>query len=230
MPVDVRSESRPRPGATTSFRPASSAGRSRSGAVALSDVHEVAESWSMSPGLGMSECPGRRSRSPAEHQVHGVVGIDVKGDDFGRPPTSPVPRFETFLAGARVETLYAFAPTSGGRPERRPGDAGGRPDLPRSIASSRCFLPQVEAPPRAGSRPLCFVVARCAGIERLVAGGRVSSCCRVGIEARIPEGRVVRWSPPMSPVLFVQRIVADGGVVPSPVRLLNSTPEPSPGL
>jgi len=78
----------------------------------LRKVHDVAGSWKAAPALGMSDVLAALLDLLPPPLVSRVWGSMLKGDDFVATNV-PGPPFETYLAGARVEHFYAFAPPSG---------------------------------------------------------------------------------------------------------------------
>jgi WS/DGAT/MGAT family acyltransferase len=78
----------------------------------LRRVHSVAGSWKNAPGLGMSDVLAAALNVLPPAMTTVLWGSMLKGDDFVATNV-PGPPFETYLSGAHVERLYAFAPTSG---------------------------------------------------------------------------------------------------------------------
>ena len=75
-------------------------------------VHDIAGSWKNAPGLGLSDTlAGVLDLLPASVTT-ALWGSMLKGDDFV-VTNVPGPPFETYLGGAHVNGMYAFAPTSG---------------------------------------------------------------------------------------------------------------------
>jgi WS/DGAT/MGAT family acyltransferase len=78
----------------------------------LRQVHDIAGSWKHAPGLGMSDVLAAALDVLPPPLLSAVWGSMLKGDDFVTTNV-PGPPFETYLAGARVDGFYAFAPPSG---------------------------------------------------------------------------------------------------------------------
>ncbi|HUO49698.1 MAG TPA: wax ester/triacylglycerol synthase domain-containing protein [Acidimicrobiales bacterium] len=79
----------------------------------LRAVHRIAGEWKGSPALPMSDLlAAGLGRLPARVAT-ALWGSMLKGTD-ACVTNVPGPPFETFLAGHRLERLYAFAPPSGG--------------------------------------------------------------------------------------------------------------------
>lgn len=111
MPINVRSDGQPLAG--NHFVPARFVlPVPADAAECLREVHRIAGSFKNDPALALTDVlaagldllPGRAATF--------VWGSMLKGDDFCATNV-PGPSFETYLAGARVERLYAFAPPSG---------------------------------------------------------------------------------------------------------------------
>lgn len=78
----------------------------------LREVHRVTETWKHAPGLALSDVLAAALDRLPPPLVGALWGTMLKGDDFVATNV-PGPTFETYLAGARVERFYAFAPPSG---------------------------------------------------------------------------------------------------------------------
>ncbi|HUY23124.1 MAG TPA: wax ester/triacylglycerol synthase domain-containing protein [Acidimicrobiales bacterium] len=78
----------------------------------LGRVREITASWKNAPGLAVSDVLAAGLDRLPPPLVSRVWGSLLKGDDFVATNV-PGPRFETYLAGARIEHFYAFAPPSG---------------------------------------------------------------------------------------------------------------------
>ena len=78
----------------------------------LRSVHDIAESWKHAPGLGLSNVLADALDLLPPPVTTALWGSMLKGDDFV-VTNVPGPGFETYLAGAHVESFYGFAPTSG---------------------------------------------------------------------------------------------------------------------
>lgn len=81
-------------------------------AVRVRGVHEIAGEWKHAPGLELtSRLGGALSLLPRALATAAFAAM-LKGTDFVATNVAG-PRTESFLAGARLDRLYAFAPTSG---------------------------------------------------------------------------------------------------------------------
>ncbi len=111
MPVNVRADGDPAGG--NHFVPArfTVPAPSDPGAC-LRGVQCITASWKHAPGLGVSELLATGLDKLPRPVVSALWGSMLKGDDFCITNV-PGPAFDTFLAGARVERMYAFAPPSG---------------------------------------------------------------------------------------------------------------------
>ena len=87
-------------------------GAARDPAARVRDVHEVAGSWKHAPALGLSDILAAGLNLLPKPLVLSLWGSMLKGDDCCITNV-PGPPFETYLAGARVDRIYAFAPPSG---------------------------------------------------------------------------------------------------------------------
>jgi diacylglycerol O-acyltransferase / wax synthase len=75
-------------------------------------VHDIAGSWKHAPGLGLSNVLADVLDLLPASLTTALWGSMLKGDDFV-VTNVPGPPFETYLGGAHVESMFAFAPTSG---------------------------------------------------------------------------------------------------------------------
>ena len=75
----------------------------------VAQVQRITGSWKHAPGLGLSEMLATGLDKVPAPVVTAMWGSMLKGVDFCITNV-PGPPFETFLAGARVEHMYAFAP------------------------------------------------------------------------------------------------------------------------
>ncbi len=78
----------------------------------LREVRRVTASWKHAPGLAVSDALAAGLDMLPGPVVTAMWGSMLKGDDFC-VTNVPGPPFETYLAGALVERMYAFAPPSG---------------------------------------------------------------------------------------------------------------------
>jgi WS/DGAT/MGAT family acyltransferase len=76
------------------------------------EVQRITGSWKHAPGLALSEMLAIGLDKVPHPVVTAMWGSMLKGVDFCITNV-PGPTFETYLAGARVERMYAFAPPSG---------------------------------------------------------------------------------------------------------------------
>ena len=76
------------------------------------DVQRITRSWKHAPGLALSEMLATGLDKVPDPVVAAMWGSILKGVDFC-VTNVPGPTFETYLAGARVDRMYAFAPPSG---------------------------------------------------------------------------------------------------------------------
>jgi len=76
------------------------------------EVQRITGSWKHAPGLALSELLATGLAKVPDPVVSAMWGSMLKGVDFCITNV-PGPTFETYLAGARVERVYAFAPPSG---------------------------------------------------------------------------------------------------------------------
>jgi diacylglycerol O-acyltransferase / wax synthase len=76
------------------------------------EVQRITGSWKNAPGLALSELLAIGLDKVPDPLVTAMWGSMLKGVDFCITNV-PGPTFETYLAGARVERMYAFAPPSG---------------------------------------------------------------------------------------------------------------------
>jgi len=111
MPVSVRAADDPEGG--NHFVPArfvlpapSDAGE------CVREVRRTTASWKHAPGLAISDALAIGLDTLPDPVVTAMWGSMLKGGDFC-VTNIPGPPFETYLAGARVERMYAFAPPSG---------------------------------------------------------------------------------------------------------------------
>ena len=75
-------------------------------------MQRITGSWKAAPGLALSELLANGLDKVPDPVVTAMWGSMLKGVDFC-VTNVPGPTFETYLAGARVERMYAFAPPSG---------------------------------------------------------------------------------------------------------------------
>ncbi len=75
-------------------------------------VQRITGSWKHAPGLALSEMLAAGLDKVPDPVVTAMWGSMLKGVDFCITNV-PGPTFETYLAGARVDRMYAFAPPSG---------------------------------------------------------------------------------------------------------------------
>jgi len=76
------------------------------------EAQRIAGSWKHAPGLKLSDVVAAGLELLPPPLISAVWGSMLKGDDFC-VTNVPGPPFETYLAGSRVERVYAFAPPSG---------------------------------------------------------------------------------------------------------------------
>jgi diacylglycerol O-acyltransferase / wax synthase len=76
------------------------------------EVQRITASWKHAAGLGVSDALAVGLDMLPDPLVIAMWGSMLKGGDFC-VTNVPGPPFETYLAGARVERMYAFAPPSG---------------------------------------------------------------------------------------------------------------------
>jgi len=76
------------------------------------EVRRITAAWKHAPGLAVSDALAVGLDMLPDPVVTAMWGSMLKGDDFC-VTNVPGPPFETYLAGARVERMYAFAPPSG---------------------------------------------------------------------------------------------------------------------
>ncbi len=111
MPVSVRAANDPEGG--NHFVPARFVVPTAAGpAECVRQVQRIAGSWKHAPGLAVSEALAIGMGLLPDPLVTAMWGSMLKGGDFC-VTNVPGPPFETYLAGARVERMYAFAPPSG---------------------------------------------------------------------------------------------------------------------
>ncbi len=75
-------------------------------------VQRITGSWKHAPGLALSDMLAIGLEKVPDPVITAMWGSMLKGVDFC-VTNIPGPPFETYLAGARVERMYAFAPPSG---------------------------------------------------------------------------------------------------------------------
>ena len=78
----------------------------------LRHVHDTTQTWKHAPALGLNEILAAGLDALPPQLVTVIWGGLLKGDDFVATNV-PGPAFDTALAGARLERLYAFSPPSG---------------------------------------------------------------------------------------------------------------------
>ena len=78
----------------------------------VGEVRRITASWKHTQGLAFSDALATGIDKLPDPVVTAMWGSMLRGDDFCITNV-PGPPFETFLAGSRVERLYAFAPPSG---------------------------------------------------------------------------------------------------------------------
>jgi len=111
MPINVRSDSQPLAG--NHFVPARFVVPvSADPEQCMRDVHRIAGSYKGDPVLALSDLLAAGLDLLPGPVATALWGSMLKGDDFCATNV-PGPPFETFLGGARVDRLYAFAPPSG---------------------------------------------------------------------------------------------------------------------
>ncbi|MBF6556508.1 MAG: DUF1298 domain-containing protein [Acidimicrobiales bacterium] len=111
MPVSVRAANDPEGG--NHFVPARFVVPAAADpAECVREVHRIAGSWKHAPGLAVSDALAIGMGLLPDPLVTAMWGSMLKGGDFC-VTNVPGPPFETYLAGARVERMYAFAPPSG---------------------------------------------------------------------------------------------------------------------
>jgi len=111
MPVNVRASDDPAAG--NHFVPARFIVPARADTrECLGEVRRITASWKHAPGLAFSEVLATGIDKLPDPVVTAMWGSMLRGDDFCITNV-PGPPFETFLAGSRVERIYAFAPPSG---------------------------------------------------------------------------------------------------------------------
>ena len=76
------------------------------------EVQRITASWKHAPGMALSEALAAGLDMLPDPVITAMWGSMLKGDDFCITNV-PGPPFETYLAGSRVERMYAFAPPSG---------------------------------------------------------------------------------------------------------------------
>jgi len=76
------------------------------------EVQRITGSWKRSPALALSEMLATGLDRAPDPVVSAMWGSMLKGVDIC-VTNVPGPTFETYLAGARVDRMYAFAPPSG---------------------------------------------------------------------------------------------------------------------
>jgi WS/DGAT/MGAT family acyltransferase len=76
------------------------------------EVQRITGSWKHAPGLALSGILAAGLDRVPDSVVTAMWGSMLKGVDFC-VTNVPGPTFETYLAGARVDRMYAFAPPSG---------------------------------------------------------------------------------------------------------------------
>ena len=76
------------------------------------EVQKITNIWKHAPGLALSDVLADGLSLLPAPAVSALWGSMLKGDDFCITNV-PGPPFETFLGGARIERMYAFAPPSG---------------------------------------------------------------------------------------------------------------------
>jgi WS/DGAT/MGAT family acyltransferase len=111
MPVNVRSTGDPEGG--NHFVPARFiVPTSTDSEECVHDVQRITGSWKHAPGLALSEVLAVGLDKMPDPVITAMWGSMLKGIDFCITNV-PGPTFQTYLAGARVERIYAFAPPSG---------------------------------------------------------------------------------------------------------------------
>jgi WS/DGAT/MGAT family acyltransferase len=111
MPVNVRSTGDPEGG--NHFVPARFVVPAPADTEAcVRGVQRISASWKHAPGLALSEMLATGLDKVPDAVVTAMWGSMLKGVDMCITDI-PGPTFETYLAGARVERMYAFAPPSG---------------------------------------------------------------------------------------------------------------------
>ena len=111
MPVNVRAEDDPAGG--NHFVPARFVLPVLADAAAcVREVRRITSSWKHAPGLALSDVLATGLNLLPAPVVTAMWGSMLKGDDFC-VTNVPGPPFETYFAGSRVESFYAFAPPSG---------------------------------------------------------------------------------------------------------------------
>ncbi len=111
MPVNVRAAGDPEAG--NHFVPARFVVPTPSDAEeCVRQVQRITGSWKHAPGLALSDVLAAGLNKVPDPLVTVMWGSMLKGVDFCITNV-PGPTFETYLAGARVERMYAFAPPSG---------------------------------------------------------------------------------------------------------------------
>ena len=78
----------------------------------LREVTQITCSWKHAPGLALNAVMATGLSMLPEIVTTAMWGSMLKGDDFCATNV-PGPPFETYLAGSRIERIYAFAPPSG---------------------------------------------------------------------------------------------------------------------
>lgn len=111
MPVNVRAADDPAGG--NRFVPARfTVPAPTDAAECVREVQRVTASWKNAPGLALSEVLATGIDLLPGPVVSAMWGSMLKGDDFCITNV-PGPTFDTYLAGSRVDRMYAFAPPSG---------------------------------------------------------------------------------------------------------------------
>jgi diacylglycerol O-acyltransferase len=78
----------------------------------MRQVHAIAASWKHAPGLAVNELLASGLDALPDPVVTALWGSMLKGDDFCITNV-PGPTSDTYLAGSKIERLFAFAPPSG---------------------------------------------------------------------------------------------------------------------
>jgi diacylglycerol O-acyltransferase / wax synthase len=111
MPLNVRGDDDPLGG--NHFVPARFVIPASADAEAcLRVVGRITASWKHSPGLALSDVLATGLNLLPAPVLRAMWGSMLKGDDFCVTNVPGAP-FETYLAGSRVDSFYAFAPPSG---------------------------------------------------------------------------------------------------------------------
>lgn len=111
MPVNVRADDDPVGG--NHFVPARFVIPVLADAAAgVQEVRRITSSWKHAPGLALSDVLATGLSLLPGPVVRAMWGSMLKGDDFCVTNIPGAP-YETYLAGSRVDSFYAFAPPSG---------------------------------------------------------------------------------------------------------------------